>query len=910
MSTSEPFSRAVAARIAEKYANVSSEKGFDQSFWRDILGELCQIDVFALVRFQHAVVEPASGSTKFIDGLWPGVLLIEHKSRGKSLDVAETQAREYLTMLPLAERPAFIIVSNFARLRIVDVPRNETVEFPLSDLPDHAHRFESIVSGYDAPVARVEISADRDAALLMGSLFKAFEDAGYEGHETSVFLVRILFLLFADDTRLIRRGLFAEVVASSPEDGTGLGAVLQEVFKTLNEPRQERPSTLSDRLREFPYVNGGLFAEPLPMFNFGREMRAALIAACQYDWSTISPAIFGSLFQAVRDPATRRQMGEHFTSAVNIRRVISSLFLTEFQNRFAELRDDPMGLRAFRNELGTYNWLDPAGGSGNFLIVTYQEVRALEHAIIARLQELEGGKSQLATDGTVDLRIRLSQFHAIEIDEWSSAIARVGMFLADHQSNLQLEVLTGTAPNRFPLTESPTIITGDALELDWSSICPMNDKTFIIGNPPFFGARRQTKEQKSQTERIWADVKGSGSLDYVANWFRIAGEFAVANGVRAAFVASKSITQGEQPPVMWARLMALGLKIDFAHQSFQWRNGAKSEATVHVVIIGLSSGARRHPPVLWRSNPNGDEPMRTIASNINAYLLDAPDVFVTRRSRPLVSHVPRVRYGSQPNDGGFLSNISPEEAERMRREDPIAAAYLRRVIGARELLYDEERYCLWLVGASHSDLSHSEELRRRIGGVREGRLASSREATRDLADTPNLFGFIAQPDSDYIAIPNHSSSDRDYIPFAYYPPGVIATNALSLIPDAPLWILGAISSRPFVIWSHAISGRLGDGIRISGTITYNNFPFPPIEGALENQLASGAKAVLDARAAASGSSLADLYEEAVMPADLRKAHQSLDRAMEDAFGISHGAPEHEVLQAIFDRYLALAGASL
>jgi hypothetical protein len=875
MDPSAPFSRAVAARIAAKYVAVSSEKGFDQSFWRDLLGDLCQIDVFALVRFQHPVVEPASGTTKFIDALWPGVLLIEHKSRGKSLDVAEAQAREYLTMLPLAERPAFIIVSDFARIRIVDVPRNEIAEFPLSDLPDHAHRFASIASGYETSAARVEISADRDAAILMGSLFKAFEDAGYEGHSTSVFLVRILFLLFAEDTSLVRRGLFAELVNSSPDDGAGLGAVLQELFQTLNQPKQARPSTLADRLQEFPYVNGGLFAESLPTFNFGREMRSALIAACEYNWSTISPAIFGSLFQAVRDPATRRQMGEHFTSVVNIRRVIANHFLTEFQDRFSELRDDPIGLRAFRNELGTYNWLDPAGGSGNFLIVTYQEMRALEHAIIERLQELDGGKSQLATDGTVDLKIRLSQFHAIEIDEWSSAIARVGMFLADHQSNLQLEVLTGSAPNRFPLTESPAIITGDALELDWSSICPMNDRTFIMGNPPFFGARLQTRAQKSQTERIWADVKGVGSLDYVANWFRIAGEYAVATGTRAAFVASKSITQGEQPPVMWSRLKEIGLKIDFAHQSFQWRNGAKSEATVHVVIIGLSAGPRRHPPILWKANRNRGEPTRVIASNINAYLLDAPDVFVTRRSRPLVDFVPRVHYGSQPNDGGFLSNISPEEAEFIRRKDPIAAAYLRRVIGARELLHDEERYCLWLVGASQSDLSRSEELRRRVSEVRAGRLASSREATQSLADTPSLFGFISHPDSDYIAIPLHSSSERDYIPFAYFSPDVIATNAVSVIPDAPLWLLGAISSRPFVIWSHAISGRIGEGIRISGTITYNNFPFPSIEGALKEQLETGANAVLDARAAASGSSLADLYEEAVMPADLRRAHQSL-----------------------------------
>lgn len=909
MSTSEPFSRAVAAQIAEKYAAVSSEKGFDQSFWRDILGELCRIDVFALVRFQHPVLDEASGSTRFIDAFWPGVLLIEHKSRGKSLDVAETQAREYLTMLPRTEIPSFIVVSNFADIRIIDVLRNETVQFGLNELPNEAHRFEAIVSGQASAATQIEISADRDAAALMGGLFRAFEEASYDGHPTSVFLVRILFLLFAEDTGLIGRRLFTDLIASSPEDGSGLGALLQEAFSVLDTSKELRPATLSEGLKSFPYVNGALFAEPLPTFNFNRRMRSALIAACDYDWSSISPAIFGSLFQAVRDPETRREMGEHFTSAVNIRRVISNLFLADFRARFDELRDDPVGLRAFRNELGDYRWIDPAGGSGNFLIVSYQEMRSLEHDIIARLQELDGGRSQLRTDGTINLKIRLSQFFGIEIDEWSSAIARVGMFLADHQSNLLLETITGTAPNRLPITESATIVTADALEIEWDSVCPIDGKTFIIGNPPFLGAHLQTPAQKKQTERIWSDVRKAGSLDYVANWFRIAAQFSLSRGARAAFVASKSITQGEQPPIMWRRLKDMGISIDFAHRSFRWKNGASHEAVVHVVIIGFSGPAHDGSKSLWSVGADGEELIRTDATNINAYLMDAPDVFVLPRTNPMVPEIPVMRYGSKPTDGGFISKLSPEEAAEIRLKDPVASRFLRRIIGARELLYDEERYCLWLADATASDLSSSPEIRKRLSAVREFRLASKKQATRELALSPSLFEFNSHPDGDYMALPLHSSSERGYIPFAYFPSDVVSTNALSVIPDAPLWLFGAMSSRPFVIWSHAISGRLGDGIRISGTITYNNFPFPVIEGALADQLTSGAKAVLEARAAATGSTLADLYEEAVMPADLRKAHQSLDRAMEDAFGIRRGAPEHEALQAIFDRYLALAGAS-
>lgn len=903
------YSRSTAAQIVKKYSAISSEKSFDQSFWRDILGEICRIDVFALVRFQHPIYDPVSKSTKSIDGFWPGVLLIEHKSRGKSLDAAEIQARKYLTILPRAELPSFIIVSDFARFRIVDVLRNETVEFALSQLPEELHRFEAIVGGHHVAATQVEISADRDAAHLMGGLFSAFEESGYEGHATSVFLVRILFLVFAEDTGLIGRRLFSEVVASSPDDGTGLGAVLEELFVVLNMSPEDRPLSLSDSLKRFPYVNGGLFAESLPLFSFDREMRSALLATCDYDWSSISPAIFGSLFQAVRDPDTRKEMGEHFTSAVNIRRVISNLFLAEFKERFEELQDNPVGLRAFRNELGTYRWLDPAGGSGNFLIVTYQEMRALEHSIIERLQELDGGRSQLSTDGTHGLQIRLEQFYGIEIDEWSSAIARVGMFLADHQLNLKLEALTGSAPNRLPLVESPTIVTADALEIDWESVCPVDERTFIMGNPPFVGAHLQTRKQKDQTERIWGDVNKAGSLDYVSNWFRIASELVVRRSVRAAFVASKSITQGEQPPIMWQRLNQLGAVIDFAHQSFRWTNGARKEAAVHVVIIGMSDGRRRKQKHLWMVDSKSGELIRTDVDNINAYLLNSADIFVTSRTRPLVSSIPPVKYGSKPTDGGYISNISPENASSIRQRDPIAAKYLRQIVGAQELIYGEERYCLWLVDAEQGDFRRSPELLKRLTSVRDFRLKSKKSATRELALTPALFEFNSHPDGSYMALPLHSSSDRKYIPFAYLPSKIISTNALSIIPDAPLWLFGAMSSRAFVVWTHAISGRLGDGIRIAGTITYNNFPFPPLENGLREELELGATEIIGARAQAVGSSLADLYDDAFMPIGLRKAHERLDRAMADAFGSSAVASEADLLELMFGRYVALASSS-
>lgn len=901
------FSRKAAAEIAARYANTSREKSYAQSFWRDIFTEICRIDTFALIEFERAVSSPRGEGTKSIDALWPGVVLIEHKSRGKSLDEAEVQAREYLTLLPNAERPPYVIVSDFAVIRIINILTNEAFQFPLADLPNEVHRFGAIIEGHQSDATLVEESADRQAAELMGSLYTAFEAAGHSGHDTSVFLMRLLFLLFAEDTGLMRTGAFGELVETSQEDGTGLGAALAELFDVLNTPPSERLGTLSASLSAFPYVNGKLFEEPLRTFAFNREMRNALLEASRYDWSGISPAVFGSLFQAVRDAETRRAMGEHYTSVVNIKRVISNLFLNEFRDRFLTLIDNPVGLRQFRDELGAYRWLDPAGGSGNFLIVAYREMRSLEHDIVRRLQELDGGRTQLRTDGTAELRVRLTQFHGIEIDEWSSAIARVGMFLADHQANLELELLTGTAPNLLPLNEAANIVTADALEIPWESVCEVDNRTFIMGNPPFLGARLQSPEQKQQTERIWSDTKGSGSLDYVTNWLRIAADFAVIRGASVAFVASKSISQGEQPAILWDYLSRIGVSIAFAHQSFEWRNGSKEEATVHVVIVGLSA-TPRETVVLWRRDRTSNDFVSTVVSNINAYLLAAPNILISRRSKPLVAHVPKMRYGSQPNDGGHISNITAADAETIRETDPIAAAYLRRIIGARELIHDEERWCLWLVDATPTEIRQSPELRRRLEAVREQRRASKRAATQALADTPGLFGFIAQPGSDYIAIPRHSSSEREYIPFAYFPPSVVTTDALSLIPDAPKWLFGAISSRPFVVWSHAVSGRIGEGIRISGGITYNNFPFPESSRDIEHELTAGAQAVLEARANHPQASLADLYESVAMPVELRRAHQSLDGVMMRAFDVDIHASDEDLLEAMFDRYRLLPTA--
>lgn len=902
MSTGERFSPHAARLIAQRYADVSAEKQYAQTFWRDIFTDLALMDTFSKVEFEYPVRSHLTNTIKFIDVLWPGVVLIEHKSRGADLDKAEEQAREYLQSLDAVKRTPVIIVSDFARIRIVDTLAGTTAEFALKDLPDNVERFEAIIGSRGLGATHQEVTADTQAANLMAELFLSFEKAGYTGHETSVFLVRILFLMFAEDSRMMRRTMFTTYVMSSPEDGTGLGAMLQELFQVLNTPKVDRRTTISTTLDEFPYVNGGIFRETLPLFSFTPDMRKALSNACAYRWDTISPQIFGSLFQSVRDPETRRQMGEHYTSEAFIMRVISDLFLDDFTKRMLDAWDSPTQLTRLRNELGLYNWLDPACGSGNFLIVAYRRMRSLELRIIARQQELDGKPWQPMLDGTWGLQVHLGQFHGIEIDEWSSAIARVGLHLANHQANLEFEEITGAAPNPFPLSESGHIVHANALRTDWAEVCPINENTFIMGNPPFFGSTFQSKEQKDDSREVWRESKGWGQMDFVSNWFILAARQMAKTGGHAALVATNSITQGEAPAVLFRELFTMGINITFAHRPFAWNNDASGVAAVHVVIIGFSATPVKGKRNLWDYPDIKAQPVLHKVSNINPYLLDAPDILITARSTPLMSNMPKMDNGSKPTDAGHLSDISPDEAQQIRASDPIAANYLRRIIGARELIHNIERWCLWLPNASPTELRNSSVLSEKVAAVKAMRSSSTDAQTKKDADRAWEFQKIRQPKSTYIALPLTSSENRQYVPMAWYPPEFIVNNAVSVIEDAPLWMFGVMSSRPLNVWNKAVSGRLESRVRISNTITYNNFPFPPLATEQKDKIEAAAKAVLDARAEFPDSTLADLYDSDVMPTKLRKAHDALDKAVLAAFGLRGEVTDGRILEVLFENY--------
>ena len=902
MSETEQISSHSARLFANKYENATSEKQLGQSFWRNFFLTVVGVSdlLVAGIEFEFPI-RGKTGTIKFIDCLWPGVVLVEHKSAGKDLDVAEEQARDYLEALPTHLRPPTVIVSDFRTIRIVNVLRGSRHEFPLAELPENLDRVHAVIAYDGATSAEPRVEADKKAVKLMGELFIQFEKAGYEGHELSVFLIRILFLNFGDDTRMWKYtpdGLFGSFIQDTYPDGTGLGGRIQELFQVLNTPRDKRPSTLSPSLVDFPYVNGGLFSEQLPIFSFTADMREALIATTSYDWSNISPAIFGAMFQTVKDKADRRESGEFYTSEKAIMRVISPLFLDGLNARLQKAWASAPALKRLWVDVGKMNFLDPASGSGNFLLVAYKKLRELELKLIARLNELEGRDTAIQIDGSIGLQVRLGQFHAIEYDEWSSQIAFVAMFLADHQSNRHMEEILGVSPERFPLTESAVVKQGNALTIPWDTVCPMDENTYIMGNPPFNGYTWLTPEQRSDTNALWEGTGRRGILDYVANWFYLAARWCEHADVRAAFVATNSITQGQQPAVLWSRLTPMGVGIDFAYRSFWWDNGA----AVHVVIIGFSGFTKPARRPLWKFEDVKSEPTMTLVQNINAYLLDAPDILITPRSSPVQHWVPKVVNGSKPSDGGHLSNISPEEARFIEKNDPIAAKYLRRLIGGQEFIQGKERYCLWLVGAEPADIRRSKTLRGRVGDVRDFRLASKKVATQKDAHRPHEFQQIRQPKTDFIAVPEVSSENRSYIPIGVLGPEIVPTNKIQTIPDPDYFVFGVLCSRVFSIWVEAISGRLESRFSISADITYNNFPFPETTETQNKAIVAGSQAVLEARSLFPASSLADLYDPKSMPSELGKAHQGLDQVVLLAFGLKATADDEDVLAELFGRY--------
>lgn len=892
--------------VADWVEEPGDERQQAQSFIKDLLG------AFGITQTKAALYEKrakrtSTGRRGFIDALIPGLALIEMKTAGRDLEAAEAQALDYMEDLAEVERPSRVITSDFKTIRILDIEAEDgadTVQFPLEELPLHAEDL-AFLAGFQTRAfgSREQEKASIRAAQIMGRLYSELEKTGYSEHESSVFLVRLLFALYGDDSGMWERDLFYEFLEKrTREDGTDLGAQLVMLFQIMNQPEALRPANMDSLLSRFPYVNGGIFGESTSIPYFDSTMRELLIEACMFNWSEISPAIFGSLFQSVKSSKARRQLGEHYTTEINILKTIEPLFLDELRTEFKTYYHDVKRLEKLRDRIGQLQVMDPACGCGNFLVVAYRELRQLDLEILKRLEELDPSAGGTLFFERENLNVKLENFAGIEIEEWPARIAQTALYLVDHQANQKLAMSLGAPPKTLPLDKVECIHVGNALRTNWEQVFPPSDRVRIVGNPPFIGQYLQGIDQTEDMKLVWGDLY-DGYLDYVTGWYKKAADyFRFVNNGQFAFVSTNSITQGQPVPSLFGPLFSNGWRIKFAHQTFSWTSEAADAAAVHCVIIGMEKKRRASATLYTYADIKG-EPTAVPAKNINAYLVDAPNLFVKKRSTPLSEWVPKVTKGSQPTDGGNLV-VEVDEYPEVKA-DSIASKYLHRYVGARELLHGADRWCLWLEDATPADIQRSGILRDRLDAVREFRLGSKKQATKNLADSPHLFAERRRFTQPYLCIPSVVSETRNFFTAARLDAETISSNLVFNAEDPDGYLFGIVSSSMFITWQKAIGGRLKSDLRFSNTVVWNNFPLPEVSEKLRAEIIAGGQAVLDARTLHPERCLADHYNPLAMSPQLLAAHRKLDKAVDRAFRPKPFNSNEERLETLLKSYLKL-----
>ncbi len=889
-----------AKAFSEYWKERGDEKSDCQSFWlallRDVLGVA---EPEKVILFEERV---KLDHTSFIDGHIPSThVLIEQKKKGLNLrsPIKQSdgtllspfqQAQRYSAALPYSQRPRWIITSNFEEFLIYDMekPTGEPESILLSDLAKEYYRLEFLVEEKSELLHREEQISIR-AGELVGKLYDAIlkqylrPDDKASLHSLNILCVRLVFCLYAEDA-----GIFGEhnkfhnyLRKVADNDIDDVRKALIDLFRILDTRIEERDPYLKADLAAFPYVNGGLFAdENIEIPNFTAEIVNILLhkASEDFDWSEISPTIFGAVFESTLNPETRRSGGMHYTSIENIHKVIDPLFLDELREEFdaikalkvPKIRNDKA--EAFREKLSKLTFFDPACGSGNFLTETYISLRRLEN------EALRLATDQIAFDFGDVIKVSIGQFYGIEINDFAVTVAKTALWIAESQMMKETEEILNTNLDFLPLKSYANIVCGNALRTDWESIVPKDKLNYIMGNPPFIGASMMTKEQKDDAVAIFGKIKLSNSIDYVGAWYHKAAAYIDETSTRVAFVSTNSITQGEQVAPLWDKLInRYNIHIDFAHRTFKWNNEASEKAAVHCVIIGFSQYPNQEKRKLYLDNSR-----MTLVENINPYLLDAPNVLVYSSSKP-ICNVPKMLLGNKPADGGHLI-LSSEEKEEIVKREPALEQYIHPYIGAAEYINNKIRYCFWLVNVSPTVITNSLELKKRLAAVRKMRSSSSAAPTKEKADTPGIFFFISQPTTQYLLVPSTSSENRRYVPIGFIEPHIIASNSTTIIPDATLYHFGVLTSNVHNSWMRAVGGRLKSDYRYSGAIVYNNFPWCNPTAEQKTKIEETAQAILDARALYPDCSLADLYDEVAMPPELRRAHQANDKAVMQAYG--------------------------
>ncbi|MGZ9735991.1 DNA methyltransferase [Flavobacterium sp. GNP002] len=887
-----------AVRFSKEWENTTNEEADAKSFLDAFF------DVFGITRkkigtFEHRV-KKLSDADGYIDLLWKGTILVEMKSRGKNLNKAFQQAIDYTHGLKQNELPKYVLVCDFYYFRLYDTEEQTTVEFTLNDLVQNVQSFGYLL-GYQKKTYKEQDPANIKAAELMGKLHDRLEEIGYEGHPLEVYLVRILFCLFAEDTTIFDKQQFQDFIENrTADDGSDLAGKIQELFQVLNTPKEKRFKNLDEQLNDFPYVNGKLFEEVLPSASFDTKMRLALLDCCYIDWSKISPAIFGSMFQSVMNPKERRNLGAHYTSESNILKLIKPLFLDELWTEFESIKGNKNKLPEFHKKISQLKFLDPACGCGNFLVITYRELRLLELEVLRATYK--------SGQGVLDIReimwLDVDMMCGIEYEEFPARIAEVAMWLMDHQMNMMISNEFGQYFARLPLKKSARIVHGNALEVNWEEVISKKDLSYIIGNPPFIGSRIMNKQQKEDLTRVFNNSKNVGELDYVTGWYLNAAKYIQNTKIKVAFVSTNSIVQGLQTAILWGQMInKYDIKIHFAHKTFKWSNEAKGNAAVYCVIVGFANFESNNKSIFEYEDIKG-EAHEIKAKNINPYLVDGKNIFVEKKSYP-ICNVPKMNFGNMPADGGELLFTTEEKNIFIERE-PQSRKYFRKILGSQELINNIERWCLWLEDIEPNELKKLKLVLDRVQNVKKIRENSSRP---QLASIPHLFAQITQPKGlDFIIIPSVSSERRKYIPIGFENSNVVASNLCLIIPNGNLFHFGVLMSQMHMAWVKTTCGRLKSDFRYSKDIVYNNYPWP--ENPTEKQIKTieeKAQNVLDVRALFPASSLADLYDPLTMPPALVKAHNELDKAVDAAYSkqtFSSEAKRMEFLFELYEKYTA------
>ena len=913
-----------AQAFIKRWENRGNERQDSQSFWLDLLQSVYGIEKpTEYITFEDKVM---LDHTSFIDGFIDTTkVLIEQKGADRDLNKAIKQsdntyltpfqqAKRYSANLPYSKRPRWIVTCNFKEFYVYDMeqPNGEPKVIRLADLDKEAYRLEFLIDKTNEHLER-EMKVSIEAGGIVGEIYEGLlnqyinPDSPDSLHAINQLVVRLVFCLYAEDAGIFgHRMMFHDYLARF--GSRDFRRALIDLFSILDTPIDERNPYLDEELLAFPYVNGGMFAESnLEIPNFTDELRELILehASSSFDWSEISPTIFGSVFESTLNPETRRSGGMHYTSIENIHKVIDPLFLDELRDELNEIRQFKQfktveqRAKQFQSKLSSLTFFDPACGSGNFLTETYISLRRLENEAI----KLYMGDTVALDLGQELVKVKLNQFYGIEINDFAVSVAKTALWIAESQMLEETKDIVFANIDFLPLKSYTNIVEGNALEIDWETVVSKDKLSYIIGNPPFIGARLMSKEQKNSLLSVFDGYKGVGNLDFVCGWYINCAKIMKDSSIEAALVSTNSITQGEQASILWKILMEeFDIKINFAYQTFQWTSEAKQKAAVYCVIVGFSNHNNDKKILFDTSNQTNK------VDNINGYLVDAPNVFIENRTQP-ISNVNKMVFGSMPNDGGFLSNYSDEEKNNIVQIYPESEKFFKRIYGAQEFINNKIRWALWLYQTSPSEWRKIPPIAGAVKNVQENRSSSKRESTKKLADIPYLFGEIRQPEGAYLLVPRVSSENRRYIPMGFMGADDLASDAVQIVPDATLYDFGILTSNVHMAWMRTVAGRLEMRYRYSAQIVYNNFPWPEVTESQKEKISKTAQAILDARELYPDSSLADLYDELTMPVELRRAHQANDKAVMEVYdmtkivdGKKTWLTESETVARLFEMY--------